>query len=57
MEPASSWILAGFVTIEPQWELLEFFVFFYFYFLIAAVYAQCCVSFRCTQSDADSSPL
>ena len=25
MEPKSSWILVGFVSAEPQWELLFFF--------------------------------
>ena len=23
MEPMSSWILVGFITAEPQWELLQ----------------------------------
>ena len=27
MEPTSSWILVGFVTSEPQWELLGLVVF------------------------------
>ena len=24
MEPASSWLLVGFISVAPQWELLQF---------------------------------
>ena len=32
IEPPSSWILVGFITAEPWWELLNFFFFFFFFF-------------------------
>ena len=28
MEPASSWILIGFITVKLQWGLLDFFKYF-----------------------------
>ena len=41
IEPASLWILVGFVSAEPQWELLKLLYFTLFVFTLGYFIVEC----------------